>query len=248
MKLIRGPLPLYHQLAQILRSQINAQEYKPKDMLPTEDELIRTFGISRSTVRQALQALLNERLIVRVAGRGTFVADERTPQQRDWSIESLEGIANSGYETQLKFLGQARVPASDGMAQSLGVPPGTEVVRIRKLELVNGKPFFHITLYLPSDIGGKIPVDLIEQRPVFLLIEEYCGCEIAEARQWVDASLASAEVARHLKLRPGDPLLLVERHFLDTTGRVVEVAIDHYRTDRMRHFMRLRRATSPSGI
>ncbi len=246
MKLTRGPIPLYYQLAQILRSQINALEYKPKDMLPTEDELIRLFGISRTTVRQALQVLMTEGLIVRVAGRGTFVAEENRPRQRDWSVESLEGILGSGYETKLRFLGQARVPASDGVGQSLGVPPGTQIAKLRKVELVNGKPFFHITLYLPVDLAEKIPLELIEQRPVFLLIEEYCGCRIQEARQWVDASLASAEVARHLKLKPGDPVLLVERHFLDTTGRVVEVAIDHYRTDRMRHFMRLRRTATPS--
>lgn len=246
MKLTRGPIPLYYQLAQILRSQIHAQEYKPKDALPTEEELIRTFAISRTTVRQALQLLLNEGLIVRLAGRGTFVTEEHTTRQRDWSVESLEGIVGAGYETKLKFLGESRVPASDGIAQSLGLPAGAQIVKLRKVEFVNGKPFFHITLYLPPDVAERIPRALVEQRPVFVLIEEYCGCRIQEARQWVDASLASAEVARHLKLRAGDPVLLVERHFLDTAGRVVEVAIDHYRTDRMRHFMRLRRAATSS--
>jgi GntR family transcriptional regulator len=244
VSLTRGAIPLYYQIAQILRSQINSQEYKPKDMLPTEDELIQTFGVSRTTVRQALQVLLNEGLIHRIPGKGTFVTDEPISRPCDWSVGSLQAIVDSGYASKLKFLGQARLPAGESLANSLGIPPGTEVMQLRKLQLVNGEPFFHITLYVPLDLGVKLPLELIEQKPVFVLIEEYCGCRIQEARQWVDASLAGTEIAGHLKLKPGDPVVLVERHFVAISGRIVEVSIDHYRTDRMRHFMRLTRSVA----
>jgi GntR family transcriptional regulator len=81
------------------------------------------------------------------------------------------------------------------------------------------------------------------------LLEELCGVRIVEARQWIDASLADSEIARHLGLRPGDPVLLVERSFIDETGRVVEIAVDRYRTDRVRYTLRIlrRAAGGPPG-
>lgn len=245
MKLTRGPIPLYYQIAQILRSQIQAQEYKPKDMLPTEDDMVRTLGVSRTTVRQALQMLLHEGLIYRIAGKGTFVSVEPFGRQGDWSIESIEGIISAGYVSKMKFLGSRTISAGDGLARSLGVAPGAEVTEFRKLQFVDDDPFFHIIIHVPGDLAAKVPRERLEEKPVFTLIEEYCNLRIQEAHQWMAASLADGEVARHLRLKRGDPVLLVERHFIDGTGRVVEIATDHYRTDRMRHFQRLTRPGLP---
>jgi GntR family transcriptional regulator len=239
MKLIRGAIPLYYQIAQILRSQIHSQEYKPKDMLPTEDEMIRTFGVSRTTVRQAFQTLLNEGLISRIPGKGTFVdPDARTPHG-DWPIiQSLDQIIACGYMTKLKLLGYKTIQANEGLAKILQIPPASDVSEIRGIRFVDDRPFYHITLHVPSDIATKIPMEQAEEKPIFVLIEEYCGLRIKELLQWTSASLAGSEVARHLKLNVGDPVLLAERHFIDMNGRVVEAAIDRYRTDSKRHFLR----------
>ena len=245
MRLTRGAIPLYYQIAQILRSQILSQEYKPEDILPTEEEMVRTLGVSRTTVRQALQMLLHEGLIYRIAGKGTFVAAESLARSGDWSVESIDGIISSGSVTKVKFLGSRSYPAGEGLAKTLGTAPGTMVTEFRKLQFVGDDPFFHIILQVPSDLAAKVPLDLIEEKPVFTLIEEYCNLRIQEAHQWMAASLADGEVARHLQLKRGDPVLLVERHFIDGTGRVVEIATDHYRTDRMRHFLRLTRPGLP---
>lgn len=245
MRLTRGVIPLYFQIAQILRSQIHSQEYKPKDMLPTEDELMRTMGVSRTTVRQALQMLLHEGLIARIAGKGTFVTPERTARHGDWSVESFDEIITAGYALK-KFLGVKNLRAGEGLARIFGLSPQTEVTLFRKLQFADDEPFIYIAIHVPHDLAVKIPVEGIKDRPVFALLEEYCGLRIQEARQWAAASLATNEVARHLKIGSGDPIVLVERHFIDTTGRVVEVAIDRYRTDQMRLYMRLTR-TGPGG-
>lgn len=242
MDLQRGVIPLYYQIAQTLRSQIQSQEYKARDMLPTEEEMIRTFRVSRTTVRQAFQMLLIEGLIYRIAGKGTFVSSGSQRRHGDWSVRSVEDIIAAGYVTKLKFLGRKTVRVNEGLAKSLQAPLGTEVTQFRGVRFVDGEPFFHITLHVPSDLAAKIPLERIEEDPVVVLIEKYCGLRIQEISQRIAASLAGTEIARHLKLRPGDPVLLVERHFIDATGRVVEVALDRYRTDRIRLFLRLTRS------
>lgn len=248
MKLTRGAIPLYYQITQILRSQIHSQEYKPEDVLPTEEELLRNFGVSRTTVRQALHVLLAEGLIHRIAGKGTFVNAEIQARRADWSVQSIEGLINAGYVTQRKLLGAKTIGASEGVARILKIPPGGKVTQFRKLELVDGEPFLHATLHVPSDLAARIPVERVKKDPVFTLIEEYCGLRIQEAHQWTTASLAGSDIARHLRVKPGDPILLQDRHFIDATGRVVEIATDHYRTDRMRHYLRLTRADAPRTV
>jgi len=239
MKLQRGPIALYYQIAQILRSQIHSQEYKANDMLPTEDEMMRTFGVSRTTVRQAFQLLHNQGLIRRIAGKGTFVQPESHARHTDWSVQSIEGLIHAGSVTGRRLLGTKTIRAGEGLARSLRIPPGSGVTQYRKVEFVDEEPFFHATIHVPHELAAKIPVERVKKDPIFTLIEERCRLRIQEVRQWVTASLASSDIARHLKVKPGDPVLLVERHFIDDTGRVVEIATDHYRTDKMRHYLQL---------
>lgn len=245
VNLTRGAIPLYYQIAQVLRSQIHSHEYRPKDSIPTEEDMVRTLGVSRTTVRQALQMLMHEGLIVRIPGKGTFVAPDATARQGNWTVENIGGIITAGYSTKIKFLGSKTIPASDGLAKSFGLTPGTPITELRKLQFVDDDPFFHIVLHVPSEFAAKVPLERIEEKPVFTLLEEYCNLRIQEAHQWMDASLADRTIARYLRLKLGDPVLFVERHFMDDTGRVVEIANDHYRTDRMRHFLRLRRSGMP---
>lgn len=239
VKLTRGPIPLYYQIAQILRSQIRSQEYKPNDILPTENEMIQSFMVSRVTVRQALQILLNEGLIYRIAGKGTFVGGGEFARQGEWSVRSIEEIIATGYATKLKFLEWKTIRAGEGVAKALRIPVGSELRQFRGLRLVDGEPFFHATIHVPLELAKKIPEERLYEKPIIALLQEYCNFRVREVYQWFVASLAGSEISQHLDLKPGDPVLLVERHFIDTTGRVVEVVNDHYRSDRRRLFLKL---------
>jgi GntR family transcriptional regulator len=237
----RGPIPLYYQIARILRSQILSQEYKPEDLLPTEEELVRTYGVSRTTVRLAFQPLRREGLVRRIPGRGTFVTPDGGAPPAEWAIGSIEEIISSGYRMRYRLLGRRRLPAPEGWAKLLRIAVGTPVTEFRGLRLVDGQPFFHVRLHVPSELADRVPGRRLREKALVALLEEHCGVRIVEAHQWTAASLADSEVARHLGLRPGDPVLLVERHFVDETGRVVEISTDRYRTDRVRHYLRIHR-------
>lgn len=247
MQVERGPIPLYYQIAQILRSEIRSQEYKPHDLLPTEDQLVRRYGVSRTTIRLAFQLLLQDGLVRRIPGRGTFVTPNAGARATEWTIGSIEEIISSGYRMQYRLLGTRQLRAHEGLAKTLRVAVGTPVTRITALRLIDREPFFHVTLHLPRELADQIPRARLREKAVVALLEDHAGVHVTEAQQWTAASLADREIARYLGLRIGDPVLLVERHFLDETGRVVEVSLDRYRTDRLRHHFRMQRRAPSAG-
>lgn len=252
MKLQRSPIPLYHQIARILRSQLRSQEYRLNDRLPTEDELIREYGVSRMTIRLAYQLLLKDGLVRRIRGRGTFVArDSQSGTPGEWSVEAINDIISTSYrmESKRKLLGIRELSAPEGLAKAMGVPFNTLVTELKGLRLIKGEPFYHVTLYVPRELAAMIPKEHLKEKPTIALLEEHCGIRAVKARQWMAASLADMEVATHLKISPGDPVLLVEVHFIDETGRVVEVSMDRYRTDHARYYVELfRRSKTEEAI
>jgi GntR family transcriptional regulator len=241
--LARGPIPLYYQIAWQLRRGIHARQYEPHARLPTEEELVRTFGVSRTTVRLAFQVLLKDGLVRRMAGRGTFVSADPGRHPVEWMVESVDDVITSPTRLRhrYRFVDIRDVPASRELAALFGGPPGMPVTEFRRLRLVDGRPFFHVTLQVPRGLAERVPRARLRDKPMVSLLEEHAGIRVVAADQWASAERADGDVVRHLRVKPGDPILSVERHFFDERGRVVEIAVDRYRTDGVRYYLRLRR-------
>jgi GntR family transcriptional regulator len=250
----RGPIPLYYQIAWQLRSEIHARRYTPHARLPTEEALVQAFGVSRTTVRLAFQVLLKDGLVRRVAGRGTFVSADPGRHPAEWMVEAIDDVITSTTRLRhrYRFLDVRDVPASRELAAIFGGPPGMPVREFRRLRLVDGRPFFYVTLQVPRDLAERVPRPRFREKPMVSLLEEHAGIRVVAADQWASAARADEEVARHLRLKVGDPVLTVERHFFGERGRVVEVAVDRYRTDGVRYYLRLKRrsreAEAPSRV
>ncbi len=243
MALERGPIPLYYQLAWALRSQIHQRRHQPNARLPTEMALMRTHGVSRTTVRLAFQLLLKDGMVRRIPGRGTFVTDDPGRHPAQWTVGTMDEIITSAarlrYRYRLIDIRDIRAPAK--LARLFGLPVGSPVTELHRLRLVDGRPFFHVTLHVPRDLASDIPRARLQKHALFTLLEEHCGIRIVAVHQWMSAALAEVDVARHLGLQPGDPVLRIERHYVDERGRIVEVTVDRYRTDRVRYYLRLQR-------
>lgn len=242
----RGVVPLYVQLARILRTQINSGEYKPEDILPTEEGLSKAFGVSRITVREALRILTDEGLILRHSGKGTFVAKHSGPGASLWAACSIEDLIHGGQETRRVYLGRRFLSASHGLAESLQVPANTRMVEVRSLTYVGEIPLAHVTLTVPYALGRRVPQRRLGQRPLILALSEICGVQVATVDQWTTASLADRRLGEALGIDPGDPILVIERIFYDLEGRPIELAVNRYRTDRFRHHVRLQKAVPGS--
>ena len=124
----QSKLPLYHQLYEILRDDILSGEWQPGDMIPPESELVKRYQVSRTTVRQVLDMLVNEGLIYRQQGRGTFVAHPTVEQALVRIISFTDDMRQRGFKPGTTVLSSGLIPAPQDIAEKLEVEPGEEEV------------------------------------------------------------------------------------------------------------------------
>lgn len=237
------PWPKYHQVYLVLRQQIRDGSFGVDGTIPSEMELGRQFGASRITIRKALERLEREGAIDRRPGRGTFVRPAAGNAHVNASLSgSIENLIAMGLQTQVKVVSFDYVPAPPLAADVLGLDAGATVQRAVRVRSHDGRPFSHLTTFVPEDIGRLYDrADLLE-KPLLLLLER-SGIRIAAAEQTITARLAEPEIARLLDLEPGEPLLSITRVVRDDSGRSVEFITGHYRPDTYEHHMSIDRAT-----
>jgi GntR family transcriptional regulator len=223
-------VPLYYQLAGVLREQILSGRFGTGDRIPTEVELVKSYGVSRITVRQALASLEKEGLVRREVGRGTFVNEQR-PFTGELKVEgSLDDLISIGMFTSVKLLGVRTVKATPDEAAMLKLEPGAPITRCARLRYWHGDPYCHIVVDLPQAIGKRLSrADF--KGSILRALEDKLDIHIRDAQQTVRASLADASLARLLETRIGAPLLSINRIVLRDDGTPVERVRTHYRSD-----------------
>ena len=152
-----NPLPYYVQLKEALRERIERGDWRQGDQLPSEPELCHSFNVSRTVVRQALQELEYEGLIVRERGKGTFVA---APKISESLVQRLTGfyqdMVNLGHIPVTRVLKQEIVPASHKTAAYLQLEEGSSVIQIDRLRYIDDEPIVLVTTYLPYSICPSV--------------------------------------------------------------------------------------------
>jgi GntR family transcriptional regulator len=242
------PLPKYHQVYLVLRQQLAERRFGAG--LPGEMALVKQFGVARVTVRKALERLAAEGLIERRPGRGTRALPSRAPAsspvepaQRARLSGLLENIVSMGLATKVRVLSCETIAAPDVVAAALALADTTPVLKAVRLRATREGPLSYITTYVPSDLARGIGRRELARRPLLLLLEA-AGVQIGRATQTISATLADAEVARHLAIDVGSPLLAVTRLVRDTADRPVQWLHGLYRPDRYQYEMQLSRVGS----
>ena len=239
----RGGVPLYARLSQILRSRITSGEYKPKDMLPTEDEISRAYGVSRITVREALRILADQGIIIRQSGRGTFVA---TPQTLRAAC-SIDDLISGRQETRREWLTRRVLTASQGVSDALGLKQGDRVIEITCVGYAKARPFAFHTVTLPFRVGRRVSVRRLGDNTVCQYLTRVCGYRLSHVDQWTTASLADENMVNLVGISVGDPILIIQRIFVDVEGQALEFAVNKYRADGFPHHMRMKWETGGEG-
>lgn len=237
------PLPKYHQVYLVLREQL--QERRFDDGLPGEMALVKQFGVARVTVRKALERLAAEGLIEREPGRGTRPvppkqAPRAMPATRVRLGGLLENIVSMGLATRVTVLSCETIDAPEAVAQALALEPGVQVQKAVRVRTTSDGPLSHITTYVPAELARRFGRRELAKKPILLLLEA-AGVEIGRATQTISARLADAQIARHLQVDVGSPLLAVTRLVRDTQERPVQWLLGLYRPDRYQYEMQLSR-------
>ncbi len=209
---------LYSRVETVLASEIADGDLKVGDQLPTEDSLIARFGVSRITVRRAIQNLVSRGLVEIRRGKGTFISAPKITQE----LTELSGFVEDMH--------------------ALGRKPTARVIGKR---LADGIPLSFDETYLPLEIGKKIITNNLKVEPIFSLLERKYNVALIEAEYKLDAVPAETDVAAALKVKPRSPIFRIERTSYSTGRRPVDYEKLHYRGDLVQFVTRLVRKVSP---
>ncbi|CAL9568972.1 HTH-type transcriptional repressor NagR [Streptomyces sp. enrichment culture] len=224
-----SPVPLYFQLSQQLEAAIERGDLTPGSLLGNEIDLAARLGLSRPTVRQAIQSLVDKGLLVRRRGVGTQVVHSRV--KRSLELSSLyDDLEAAGQRPATKVLVNTVVPADAEIAAALGVPEGGDVHRVERLRLAHGEPMAYLCNFLPPGLFD-LGTGQLEATGLYRLMRA-AGITLHSARQSIGARAATAAEAERLGESEGAPLLTMQRTTFDDTGRAVEFGTHVYRPSR----------------
>jgi len=211
----------YLRIHQELRRRIQEGDYAADASLPSQRRLSEEFGVTLMTLRQAVDVLKREGLLVTRHGLGTFVA----PRRFSYSIGPLRSLAQEmaaqGLSIRTKVLCLKEVAPEPWLAAELALPRGGRAVLLERLRIIDDAPAVYQRSFLPAAVGGALHVGELERSSLYDLMTERLGIEVHHARERLCPTVLDAPLARLLERRKGEPALLSERLTLTATERPV---------------------------
>ncbi len=219
------PIPLYYQLQEILIKLIEEGSYAVDEALPSEKELIKEFDVSRTTVRQAVDNLVNLGYLERRRGVGTFVI--KNEKKHYWELESLksfrEEFESKGYEVSTKLLS---IEKEETPVELLSIfKDENEVFKIERLRFINKKPAILVTTYVPVKIAKDLDKENLSEVSLFEILRKKYGVDISYAKKEFRAQLVDEKDAPLLEMKKGEAIQLVKTESYDKNGNIVDYSI-----------------------
>jgi GntR family transcriptional regulator len=236
-------VPLYHQVEQVIRHRIATRQYDPGLQIPSEHELGRELKVSRVTIREALRELVRENLLVKVQGKGTFVAPELPKVLQPIKYNGfLEDLYQRVEQLDVVSVDTARTSPTDYVRTVLRLAPSDkEIVQIKRARHVDGAPFSFTINYLPVQIGSRIDPAVLKTVPLNTVLERDLTIPVVRAEETVEAAQANPEVAAKLDIPVLYPVMHVTRVMFTEGDRAFEVVETFYRADKYHYFVNLSR-------
>ncbi|GAB2905195.1 GntR family transcriptional regulator [Uliginosibacterium flavum] len=204
--------PLYRQIRNLIVQALEAGEWQPGQAIPSEQELALRFGVSQGTVRKAIDELAAENILVRRQGKGTFVSTHQDPRAvfRFLRLKAINGGPVLPKSMPLECM---RGKAGQEAARNLGIAPGSQIIIVRRVLKLEGKPVVIDEMYLPGDVFQGLSIEQLKdwQGSLYSLFESRFGVRMVRATEKVRAVAAERAVAEVLGVAENTPLLSVER-------------------------------------
>ncbi len=235
-----SPVPIYHQLEEYIKQQIENGLLKEDALIPSEREFAERFQISRMTVRQAINNLVSEGYLKRQKGRGTFVSKKKVEQELQGMTSFTEDMLSRGMTPSSALLSFQIIPADQKIAANLKTTENASVYKLKRIRLADGAPMALETAYIPVEIVPGLTEEN-SNLSLYQYIEENLSLSISEAKQEIEASIANNLDAEALAITEGDPILLIERISYLENGTPFELVKSTFRADRYRFVHTMKR-------
>jgi GntR family transcriptional regulator len=240
MKAEQGARPLYQAVSEAIFKLIETGELKPNDRLPSESELCEHYSVGRNTVRRALSELVNDGVLKTVAGLGTFVQDIRLPKTAEYLYGLSQEMDLHKKEVFSQVVEARLISADPYLTHRLQVQLGAEVVFLYRVREMDGEPVAIERSYLPHAFCPDILKFDFSKRSLYKTLSTVYNRRPHHAEQEIEASLATPEVVRLLKLKAPAVVLVFHRETYLESGEVIEYVDSELRADRFRFYTNLR--------
>ena len=230
-ELIRSEgIPIYVQIREALRAEITREVLKRGEKLPSENELASQFKVSRMTIRESIEDLVDEGLIYRRHGVGTFVAYPHLQRDHTRLTSFFDKAESDGVHVRATLLNKDVLSAKPKIAQALDIPVGSKVIRVKTLRFVDNVPITVHDAYVPHELFACILNENLEVQHLWTLFEK-SGYKVKRAIQRLEAREATKDIAHLMKIKEGAPILFKERTVYADDGTPVEFTYCYNRGD-----------------
>lgn len=230
----KSPKPLYAQLEGILRASILNGEWKPNQAIPSELELSRTHGVSRMTARAVVTQLVNDGLLRRVQGKGTFVIEKKIATKSLAYMGIREQLERMGYQIATRLLNFRQIEASQSLAAILNIMPGDVVHFIERLRIIDDGPISLHRSYIPKILTPTLRDDRLETEQLCVILQNEFNLKTAVVTETLESVQATSEEAQLFAVSKTFPLLLLTDINKTIAGRIFEFTKVLFRGDKVK--------------
>lgn len=239
-----SPIPYHYQLTELIRKLISQEQWRKGDKLPSEREFCETFGVSRITVRKALDSLEGEGLVQTTKGIGTFVSEQKYLEKwASFPIGFTDSLANQGFRIETQVLTLETIRSIEKISKELELSSGDLVLHLHRLRFVAQEPILIVSSYLPRHLVPEIEKNDFTHKSLYQVLRSDYGLEIDKVKRGIEAVAATEKEARLLQVEPEAPLLQIESTSYTADGKPVEYFIAKRRGDRTRFEFELSKPT-----
>jgi GntR family transcriptional regulator len=232
------PIPCHYQLSELLRQEVEAGRWKVGEQIPVEEDICAHFSLSRTTVRKSLDALVNQGLLHRSQGRGTFVS---APKQEEGLVNQPIGFFDDMAERGIKVVTQVlelhRILPPPTVAFELQLTPSEPVIEIRRVRCILDQPVVVVSSFVPYELCPSLLDADLTNMGLYQFLRERAGYKTYRAKSYVEAVGANEMEAQLLQVRLGSPLLMIESTVYLADGRPIDYYKSRHRGDRLRLIM-----------
>lgn len=242
---VRGPTPAYYQVSLFFRKRIDSGVLSAGEQTPTESEIMEAFGVSRHTARNAIQALVVDRLVEKFPGRGTFVL-EKPLVDSEWVIGSFDEFLKQRYPgtpaiLETNWIRETEFEYSTAMHESWESKPFLRVSLVRRSK---GRALSFAIIDIPDRLAQKIEHSISEEissLPIMTLVEQASGQSIETIQQTVSSAQIDRHIAENLGVDEGSHVLKLINNFMNTNGDSLEISQIFFNENFYEHIVQLSR-------
>lgn len=233
----KSVLPLYYQLKEILKEDIDIGKFKPGERIPSENELCDSFKISRNTAKQAIASLVSEGILYREQGKGTFVAEKKILNglSEIYSFSKRFSDLNGKLSTQIIFTEE--IKESKEALKYLNLKKNIDLFRIQRLRLIEDQPFSLQTSYIPKHFCRSLLKHDLENESLIDILQNKFGTNFSHFTETIACLSADQYEAELLKVKKGSSLFLLTRKTYSKNKEIIEFARSFFPGDRVEFYI-----------